>query len=53
MRGGDGSAKFRFYATLRALVAGWPALHDIEVSAARLDDAFVALTTDEPLEAIR
>ena len=35
-------------ADLRALLRTWPDLHDIEVSAPRLDDAFVALTTDHP-----
>ncbi len=40
-------------AALRALLAGWPAVHDLEVSAARLDDAFVALTTDQPDRAER
>jgi ABC-2 type transport system ATP-binding protein len=33
-------------AALRALLTAWPGLHDIEVSAPRLDDAFVALTSD-------
>jgi len=40
-------------AALRALLAAWPTLHDIEVSSARLDEAFVALTTDQPREATR
>ena len=31
-------------ATLRALLSGWPAAHDIEVTGAGLEDAFVALT---------
>jgi ABC-2 type transport system ATP-binding protein len=33
-------------ATLRAALARWPDLHDIEVSAPGLDEAFVALTSD-------
>ncbi len=32
-------------ATLRALLAGWPAIRDIEVRGAALDDAFLALTS--------
>jgi ABC-2 type transport system ATP-binding protein len=35
-------------AALRALLAHWPAAHDIEVTGADLEDAFIALTADTP-----
>ena len=35
-------------AAVRALLAGWPDLRDLEISAPRLDEAFISLTTDQP-----
>jgi len=34
-------------AALRALLAAWPAAHDIEINAVGLEDAFLALTASE------
>lgn len=34
-------------ATLRALLAAFPSVHDIEIIATRLEDAFLALTATE------
>lgn len=37
--------------TLRALLADYPDAHDIEVAGVDLEDAFVALTSEDPTEA--
>jgi ABC-2 type transport system ATP-binding protein len=35
-------------AAIRALLAGWADVHDVEIRGAALEDAFVELTTDSP-----
>ncbi|WP_409186419.1 ABC transporter ATP-binding protein [Amycolatopsis sp. VS8301801F10] len=40
-------------ATLRALLAAVPAVHDIEIGAVGLEGAFLSLTSDETEEAVR